>query len=723
MDKKDLHLEDDSLDEIKVIETEEERLPQVKESESIKVNKPEKRERLSATEYFVERILNKMTEGDLDVQENEFEVTYSRIMSATNKKRVIAIREFPEMVFPGHLEAIRDRIMKRLPMEDRPKARVNIISHNMPYRIYINGNKKIDRSRKNFESQYRELKSDLVRSTAAELTNRFLFNAYKESNDSKIIRMKRLFRKIGSFYKLKDYQTGGGALVRSYIFLECCGDTIEICDTVARIATEILITDKYKYKEVTELQDYIKHFGAASLDYQNKMKINAIPMTLTAETSASDITYQEGIIRSDQGDVYVMTSIQTGYPVHISFSESASNNNMLIVADSGSGKTVLVKSMMLNALNHKGNTYNFVVDDIKGNEYNFDKYIKGAEVISMGIANPKFINTLAIPDYKKFGFNTPQAAFDLCFSSTVKLLSTLVGSENRENSPVFNICYDIVDQAYTMMKVDRAMEISYINSHKYIYREVLWDAIESITKESKTMTSRHGSEGELGLVRTCLEPYFMDRGAKSYMFENALDINAAMDLKVLIFDYGAQTAGGQASMLDNELEARLLMRNFFSNLYAASNKLKNEFTIIIEEEIQRQINNPHLAKTLNDAVTGGRSSNMSVIMITNTISSLLHSKDANIAALRENVKTLMLGKVKEEVARETIQFFGFNRAMGRVLNMLAEPGKYQNAFFLAFDTGKVFDMTIGRVSLPPNIINHDIFKSRDVEQIRKSSAL
>lgn len=678
---------------------------------------------ISTFEFFVDRIINKATHGELDVQESDFEITFSRILSANSKKRIIAIQEFPEYVLPGHLEAIRNTVLNSLPVEVRKGADINIVTHVMPDHTPVIGNKKLDSSKRNFIAQAKKTYQDYLRQLSAQQTGRLGVKSYVGSLDGVRSRIMRLYRRINSYEYLSKYKSSGGEITKSFIFFECCGDTIEKCDKVAELVIGNLVNGKYKFKEITELSEYMKKFGVAGLDVTEENKVGVAHTTLTTELTSSDMQYSEGIIRSDQGDVYVLTSLDTGYPVFISFSESADSGNMIILGKTGSGKTLLAKSIILNALNHKDNTYNLIIDDLKGSEYTFDKFIDKTAVISMGISNPLFINTLAIPDYKEFGFPNPQAAYTLCFNSTIKLLATLTGTTNPEMADaIYNVCTDIVDKAYIQAGVDKNLSATYDKSHQFVFREHLWDSIVNVTTSSKTMESRHSRE-VLGHVRASLEPYFMDRGAKAYMFDNSLNIDEAMKLKVLIFDYGVQTAGGQSSMLDKEIESRLLMRNFFATLYAAKNKLNKEYTLIVAEEIQRQLNNPHLAKMLNDTVTGGRSSNISTILITNTITPLLESKSIDVGAIKENIKTILLGKVNEEVADKTMDFFGLQTAKSRVVNIISGMNEYQHSFLLAFDTGKVYDMTVGKVVIPKKLVNHEIFKSRDIEVVKKKNQI
>ena len=76
----------------------------------------------------------------------------------------------------------------------------------------------------------------------------------------------------------------------------------------------------------------------------------------------------------------------------------------------------------------------------------------------------------------------------------------------------------------------------------------------------------------------------------------------------------------------------------------------------------------------------------------------------------------MLGKVKKEVADQTMEYFDIMQAQSRVRNILTSNEGYKHSFLMAFNTGKVFDMCLAKVSLPKRIIDSKIFESRNVEE-------
>ena len=555
--------------------------------------------RVSMLNYYTERLLNKMTHGSLDIQGSAFEISYSKIMSETNKKRVIMIDEYPTYLSPGHLERIRLEAKRIMPEEDRDKVEINIIEHSMGHHIAFKNNRKLKSSERNFRRQLNDTTSEKIKRISQLHTGATMMGTSRDDISQIAIREERLKRKVYSFGHVNRHQAQGYETIKSYIFIEIIGETNQLTDDLADIVLNLLNSNNYKFEEVTDLQDYLENFGMASLKFQKKMKWDIHPMTLTTDVSSATPTYSEGIIRSEAGDVYMGNSLDTGYPVFISFSESSASSNVLILADSGSGKTVFMKMLTLGSLNHRGNTYNVVVTDYKGEEWDsLVEMIDKSEVISMGISNPKFINTLIIPDYKEYGFAEPRSAFDLAVGYTTKMLTTLVNVQDKlKTTQVQNICNDIVDYVYRVNGINVLKPSTFVKSKDLNFADELWTATEFICTKSEDMEVRHGKE-LLGIVKTALEYYFTTDGSKRYMFKNSLDMDSLMNLKFIVFDYGAQTAGGNSSMQENEIHMKILQKNFFTTLYSAKNKLKGQYTIEIEEEVQRQINSPLLLQQL-----------------------------------------------------------------------------------------------------------------------------
>ena len=678
--------------------------------------------KISMVDFYAEKILNKATRGSLDIQGSQFEISYSKILSETHKKRVIYIYEYPTKVYPGHLEALRILLKNSVAKEDKGSVGINICEHSFPYNVsfsskkIINQEKVFRRTLKMVQSNIDEIKNNINDSNPAVSRRKGRDDLTSEEK-----KYSRVLRKVKSFDYMNSHQRVGGSLCKTFVFVEVIAETSDLVDTATEKVIELLNQDMYRFREITELESYMKDFCIASLKAQVKPDTDVNPMTLTTDISSMTSTYSQGIVRSKNGDVYLGHSLETKYPIHFSMSESADSVTILVVADTGGGKTHFCKILSAFSLNHRNNTYNAIVNDYKGGEWELLVPIMGGKgaYVSMGIENPKCINMLPIPDYKIFKFTSKKSAFQLSYSSSVKLLTTQVGGLTENNTrKIEAVCTDIINKVYSDANVDKDYPETYKNSEGLTYLGSLWKAIEYITNEDKDMITRHGIE-TLQTVKIGLEPYFAPTGNKTYMYENAVPITDMLDKKFIVFDYGSQSTSGSAMFQENEVQARFFQKNYFTTLYTAYKKLIGEYTIEFIEEVQRYLTNPILARDLNHMVTGGRSSNKINIMLTNTITSILQSKDLDQSAIKENINTVIMGRCKESVAKEVCEYFGLDTSWNKMKSVAKNSKEegYAYSFLYAFNTGETFDIEVGRVVAPPSIMNAKFMESRKIETV------
>lgn len=681
-----------------------------------------RRKRVGTIELLSEKALNKVTRGALDVQTSNFQIADDLFMSETLFKRVLIINELPAKVKPGYLEKIRFDVMRSLPESERHKVDIIFSQHSVPCYISFN-DKKLNTRERNYRSQlmrdersYEELYYQV--NTAGLYKSREMLEDLASS-------ISRLTRKTESFRKVQEEQIKGHSTVQTFTFLEVASEDKTLCGVVMEQLLKLLQSRDFMTKEL-DPEGYFKEFGMASIDIKDKMKLDVSSSMLTTDISSAMQEYTQGITRTAGGDIYVGHDIDVFYPVYISLSSNTSNQNILIIADSGSGKTVMAKTIALFGLNHmyedkdgnKKSSYNFIISDYKGGEYKpLADQTKNSEIISFGIQDPKFIDTLKIPDGNLFNFERPEAAFELAFNSTARILATLAGIEglsSKEVTSVENVCNDIVDYAFKFNGIDRDDPRTYHLADILDYREALWEAIQEITIRSIDMVSRHGKEN-LQRVKIALEPYFRASGPKNYMFSRSITIENLLKRKMVIFDLGFQTSASTATVTNREMQANMFQKNYFSTLYSIYNKQNNEFTIDIDEEVQRQIDNPLLAKEISEKITGGRSLNRCAILITNSITAILNSNRADVESIKENISSIIVGRGKRNVGQQVVDYFGLDSMRGRINLVTSNQGKYKRSFLLALKTVDSYDMAIVKVYLPRKVMESPIMVSRSVE--------
>lgn len=691
-----------------------------------------KRFRSSTLEVFIEDFLNKMTKGNLDRQQTIFELGYNRIFADKHTKQIFQIYEFPiSGIDVGYMDKIRTSLKNKFPISQQHLVDVIFSAQAIDNPQNLNS-----RRLRNLEGQLEKQKAMLLEDRDIMLNpmiGETQFMQYEAENDpllrgsimskkanrSEIYnieqQIKIVERKQKTFDIVESYQRNGGHCVNYYLFVELIVKDPALLKDASDRLEDILTGLKFLYRNITDINNYQKHFGVASLEsLDKKSQFDALPLLTTSNVVGCATDFQPGIIRSKSCEIWLGNQIGNNYRFDISVTDSGSAENYLVIAKSGSGKSVLMAFAMLTAMN---NPYmNIIIKDYKGDEWSkFASIFKDkADVIAMNADNSVFVNTYKIPDHELFGFGSPETSYQLSFSISVKILTALVDTTPELRKTVQDICTDIVNKVYLMKGINYDAPSTYILSQNINFRDDTWLALIELFRSSDTI-ARYNEE-YLQIVRRSLEPYLAPNAAKRIFFEREIDLKKVLfNNRVLVFDYGAETIGGSQTQTDNEIKTRILQESFCESLFSAINKKKDEFTIIITEELQKQLDDDLLLSELNNSFTVGRSFNKINFGITNTIGPILSSENKNIMAIRENLTGYIVGKVDPAVIRDLVQYTDIKTIQYSLQDVGKGEGVYRNAFLFYSLTHKV-DTVITKMPLTEAMINTVIPSKSRIKQ-------
>lgn len=108
-------------------------------------------------------------------------------------------------------------------------------------------------------------------------------------------------------------------------------------------------------------------------------------------------------------------------------------------------------------------------------------------------------------------------------------------------------------------------------------------------------------------------------------------------------------------------------------------------------------------------VTGARSSNVTVVLLCNSIQIL---KGADMAPITSNISTALIGPMKNEEDFKVLKEIGLKDLEGKVRVLSKNPKKSRHFFAAKFDTGKTEGTTICKCILPVKLL--ESFETRDV---------
>ena len=666
-------------------------------------------EKLNRTSFYAEKIINKITDGKT-VQSSPFEVSYNKILSEEKTTRIIYLVRLPENIKPQYLSNLENTIQNILGY-DKTQFSVDIEDHSFPYKENFH-DKRVIANRKNTLSR-----RDTTRQSLSEMkdvynsTEKMSYRISQDMIDVEERKLKLIERKLKSFDTLYNYQEKGGRVLKEYKFLRVNGETIEICDKVTKQLIEVLTAQGYTLKEILNLEQYLKIFGVASLKRRETVAMDIIPTTPPSLVSNLSLGYTEGIVRSAQPKINIGNSIKTNYTVDVSFSETQDAANIMIVASSGSGKTVMAKYMGMFIVPH----YYMDIMDYKGGEWiEYCRRMKDSVIISFASDRPAFINTLIIPDAKTFGMKNPKASYSISLMFTTRMLEVMVGKHDNPKK-VTAFCTDIIKKAYLSKRIDPTNPTTYRLSNDTVFDRDLWEALEDLLKDPNTYNN-HNKE-IISDVKSALEVYLSSTGERNIIFQNQVNLADVLDKRVVVYEYGAQASADQIAVPEDEIILKALQQDYLVSLRTAKRKLDGEFLVEFLEECQRLITNPIYRRQFNHKATGSRSSNKINIFLFNTIGSLLNIKDdLDISAIKENINGLMVGRLKDDAMEEVIRFFGLQYVADE-LNLVAQnKGIYKRSFFVQYDFTEKPLRSIVSARIPSDIVDGPLFESRSVSK-------
>lgn len=684
------------------------------------VKKKVENEKVNQLEFLTEKAINAVTKGSLDIQQSEFEFGSQTIMSSNHIKRVIQITRFPEFIMTGHLEKITKEVKELVPPSFRNQIGVNLIEHNIPMQLFM-ADKRVKGSERRLRSMLGVLKKKINEDMSL-IESAKNIRTSRESVDGLMKQRMITERKLYSFEYINRCMNRGVKVMKSYIFIEVTAEDREILADCVRNLLVRLNSSGYIARDLMQLRDYSKEFSLASIKPSMKTKTPVVPMTTTTQISSMTNSYEQGLVRTPTADVYIGHEIDNNYPAYISYSESTDKWVELILAESGGGKSLMGATRSLFASMHKNGTYRQVARDYKGDEAwtNIARLVKGGKVISMNISNPSFINTFAItPNSKKYGM-TQKEMFNLCSSQTANMLAVLCGAgesdiNSQTRARIESVCIDIVKNAYRMNGILIEETKTYQKSNELDFRPIMWDAIKMVTADSKDYEEKHYDKNILSLIRNALQPYFSNTGEKNYLFNNSVDIEELMESPYITFNYGLKTGAGDKILTPSEKTYRTLQEMFFVTLYMGYNYANNKFTLYWIDDLQEQLNNTLGIRELSQIITVGRSINMKPIMITNIVSTLLHSSNEVVDSIKKNISVATIGKAKEDEAKMLLDYLGYNDLFYKSRDVFSSIGKMRYSFLLVQNTAGDYSACISKVMLPKHIINSNIFKTTTTE--------
>lgn len=676
----------------------------IESNNKFKINKElsVKRRKVSPISVLVEQGLERITEGNIVHQSTPFEISYNKILSTKHIKQVIQIIEFPsDGLEVGYIEKFKNIISNKLPLEQNQIFDLISVQYCISNKQYM-GSKKLkaveQRTRKILRAEEDRLqvmknpfldveKNDLLK-YMAETDKKFKSSIESQASTREELYqqeqyIKYLKKKLESFKVVDKYQQDGGTCIDLYNFIEVVTSTVTLTAMAVNELKQLLSSQGFVFREIFDLEGYQKCFSISSVNPPGKKGFDSVPFLATSNIVAAT-TEKSGYKPTINPDIYIGNNIDNNYRVDLSLSNSTFNENYLMIS-----KTSKTISLMISILFWlKSNNKYVIIKEAKGKEWTpFVNIFNKSSIITMDSDNPTFINTLVIPDYKKYGFKNPITSYSLSYSITVKLLLSLISNTPNEVQQV--ICEKIVQQVYINNKVDIHSYESYSYSNTINFSDSIWTALNDVVNDGDIISIYDMST--LAKIKLSLARYFSPNGARRFLFSNQLNLdNILFNNRVLLFDYNIKGIS-DASGLDNEINCRMLQQHFVERLFCSIRKMRDEYTLVIQEDLDEFLDNIPLIEEMAKSYNNPENTiNISTLRSTSV---LFKSKNTIIDKFRQTISGYIIGNCDVPIMNDLIENTPLVSFQNTLNKLTTFEGAYRYAF-MWFNINKRFEPVV-----------------------------
>lgn len=436
----------------------------------------------------------------------------------------------------------------------------------------------------------------------------------------------------------------------------------------------------------------------------------------TDEILARHNTYTQGIVGAK--GVYVGTDIYSNFPVLKQFKENATDaENMLITAETGGGKSFMIKIILLQLL---ALGYNGTIMDVEGDEYtpivNMLREHSNVHIVNMAEGMGKYFDPVEVP--KQLGDKELDSmGFNMSSNFTKQILCILLGDLLKEDS-WYNILIDeAVAQTYHSVGVEVDNPETWSNSASL----KLHDVYASLKRMHNTYKKDNALvQAAIDKALTKLSVYFEPQGIKSHLFKEQIRIDEVADADLVVCSFGMK--GRSENSIDPvQMALMQLSAAMFSHQRSLYSKVQHKFNFKLWEEFQRWGEFEGSDKTLGVAITGGRKLGDINIIISNHVKGLLENDRFSIL---DNLQSIFIGCIPDSDVRhqllKRLDLLQFEKELGKIAkestkkaiagvtqdSLHVSESRYKHAFLASIDKAS---HSLVKISLPASISKTNLF--------------
>lgn len=570
---------------------------------------------------------------------NEMVIGYNSVATLTSVRRYFRIIEFPQYVDEALFQFLRNQLVTQADTsvavqdEELPKIHVNFRVNMKPH--HIDFSSKIMKQRKVLWDQaINESESEIN----ADGTH------FRSQAQNQILERNKWLAKSWTVFQQANENhmaTPTAEIIIELAVLKNDMYSMNIMESNVRKLVEYCSTRGIVLEEIkgglwNSLWEFMKMYPPVASEDLLTLPPDVPRMPVPTDFVSSLMGVEQGKIRGVE--IFLGLDMLTAKFVYKDAAITGQAENILITGVTGSGKSNLCKSIVLN---FSFNGYTTVILDRDGEYLHIENSLDGAVI---DFESGKYFDTFEIAE-PTGDAETDATLYTEAMAATESMFNIWCATPNypemtpNEKSMFSDIVYKM-GQAIGLDALDSSTwHLS--KSDKYSYKEfykILNDSLnDAAFVEAYTIK-------EIRDFIHKLKPYLDPTGSERSRFQEPISVNEIyklIDNGCPIVDFNLRIPE-EVTPSKNTI-MKMITASHLTSVVLAHNKKQKKFTLCVVEEMNRYLQNPQALVVAASMATGNRKKNAISIFLTNTPSTFIEG-DESLQQIKQNMNYVMFGR-------------------------------------------------------------------------------